>query len=50
MRRYGGADVQGLAATGNWRNVHSAERYAQVVAGEEWNRVDSPPSMESTGE
>lgn len=46
MRRYGGADVQGLAATGNWRNVRSAERYSHVVASEEWNRVDSLPSME----
>jgi integrase len=45
MRRYGGADVQGLAATGNWRNVRSAERYSHVVASDEWNRVDSLPSM-----
>jgi site-specific recombinase XerD len=49
MRRYGGADVQGLAATGNWRNVRSAERYSHVVSSEEWDRVDSLPSMEQTG-
>lgn len=49
MRRYGGADVQGLAATGNWRNVRSAERYSHVVASEEWSRVDDLPSMDGTG-
>jgi len=47
MRRYGGADVQGLAATRNWRNVRSAERYSHVVPSEEWNRVDDLPSMEA---
>jgi integrase len=50
MRRYGGADVQGLAATGNWRNVRSAERYSHVVSSEEWDRVDSLPSMDETGD
>ena len=44
MRRYGGADVQGLVATGNWRDARSAERYAHVVARDEWNRVESLPS------
>jgi integrase len=28
MRRYGGADLQGLAATKNWRDPKSAARYA----------------------
>jgi integrase len=44
MRRYGGADVQGLAETKNWRDPKSAARYAHVVAREEWDRVDSLPS------
>jgi integrase len=44
MRRYGGADVQGLVATGNWRDPRSAMRYAHVVSREEWDRVDSLPS------
>jgi len=30
MRRYGGADVQGLAAMKNWRDPKSAARYAHV--------------------
>jgi integrase len=45
MRRYGGADVQGLAATKNWRDPRSAQRYAHVVSREEWDRVDNLPSM-----
>ncbi len=45
MRRYGGADVQGLAETKNWRDPRSAARYAHVVAREEWDRVDSLPSL-----
>ncbi len=44
MRRYGGADVQGLAATKNWRDPRSAERYAHVVSRDEWDRVDNLPS------
>jgi integrase len=48
MRRYGGADVQGLAETKNWRDPRSAARYAHVVAREEWDRVDSLPSMGNT--
>jgi integrase len=43
MRRYGGADVQGLAETKNWRDPKSAARYAHVVAREEWDRVDALP-------
>jgi integrase len=45
LRRYGGADVQGLAATGNWRDPKSAERYSHVVAREEWERVEKLPAM-----
>jgi hypothetical protein len=40
MRRYGGADVQGLTETGNWRDPRSAARYSHVVAREEWDRVE----------
>lgn len=45
MRRYGGADVQGLVATGNWRDPRSAARYQHVHAHEEWERVERFPSM-----
>lgn len=45
MRRYGGADVQGLAETKNWRDPKSAARYAHVVARDEWDRVDNLPAM-----
>jgi integrase len=45
MRRYGGADVQGLVETKNWRDPRSAQRYAHVVEREEWRRVDKLPSM-----
>lgn len=45
MRRYGGADLQGLVATGNWRDPRSAARYAHVVPREEWSRVDALPSV-----
>lgn len=48
MRR-AGADVQGLVATGNWRDARSAGRYAHAVQREEWNRVDDLPSVEKTG-
>ena len=44
MRRYGGVDLQGLVATGNWRDARSAARYAHVVSREEWNRVDRLPA------
>jgi integrase len=45
MRIYGGADLQGLKATGNWRNLRSVERYSHVVAREDWDRVDNLPAM-----
>jgi integrase len=47
MRR-AGTDVQGLVATGNWRDARSAARYAHVVPREEWQRVDDLPSVEKT--
>jgi len=45
MRRYGGADVQGLAETKNWRDPRSAARYSHAVARDEWDRVDNLPAM-----
>lgn len=45
MRRYGGADLQGLVATGNWRHTRSAARYAHVAAHEEWDRVERLPAI-----
>jgi len=45
MRRYGGADLQGLVATGNWSSVRSAQRYAHVVARDEWDRVELLPDI-----
>jgi integrase len=48
MRRYGGADVQGLVETGNWRDPRSASRYSHAVARDEWDRVDNLPSMGNT--
>jgi integrase len=45
MRQYGGLDVHGLVATGNWRDPKSAARYAHVVARDEWERVELMPSM-----
>jgi hypothetical protein len=44
-RRFGGADLQGLVATGRWRDPLSAARYAHVVSHEEWDRVDMLPTM-----
>lgn len=43
--RQAGADVQGLVATGNWRDPKSAARYAHVVPREEWARVDALPTI-----
>jgi integrase len=45
MRRFGGADLQGLVATGRWRDARSAARYAHVVSHEEWDRVELLPSI-----
>jgi integrase len=45
MRRYAGADVEGLVATGNWRDRRSAARYAHAVARDEWNRVEQLPAI-----
>jgi hypothetical protein len=43
MRRFGGADLQGLVATGRWRDPRSAMRYIHTSAHEEWDRVDKLP-------
>ncbi len=43
--RKSGADVQGLVATGNWRDARSAARYAHAVARDEWNRVELLPDV-----
>lgn len=45
LRRYGGADVQGLVATKNWRDPRSAARYAHARASEEWSRVERMPAI-----
>jgi integrase len=45
MRRFGGADLQGLVATGRWRDPRSAARYAHVVSHEEWARTNLLPTM-----
>jgi integrase len=47
--RQAGTDVQGLVATGNWRNERSARRYAHAVPRDEWQRVEALPSMKRTG-
>jgi integrase len=47
MRR-AGADVQGLVATGNWRDARSAGRYAHAIAREEWARVEDLPTIKRT--
>jgi integrase len=44
MRMYGGADLQGLAETKNWRDPRSVARYSHVVPRDEWARVDSLPA------
>jgi hypothetical protein len=52
MRRYGGADLQGLVATGRWRDERSAARYTHTAASDEWDRTDLLPvagkSVDST--
>jgi integrase len=52
MRRYGGADLQGLVATNRWRDPRSAARYAHTAASDEWDRTDLLPvagkSVDST--
>jgi integrase len=45
FRQYGGGDLQGLVATGNWRDPRSAARYAHVVARDEWDRVEKMPTL-----
>jgi hypothetical protein len=43
--RQAGTDVQGLVATGNWRDARSAARCAHAVARDEWARVELLPSV-----
>jgi integrase len=50
MRRFGGADIQGLVATGRWRDARSAARYTHTAAHEEWDRADLLPSIGKTVE
>jgi integrase len=45
MRMYGGADLQGLAETKNWRDPRSVARYTHVVTRDEWERVNSLPAV-----
>ena len=47
--RQAGTDLQGLVATGNWRNERSARRYAHAVSRDEWQRVDSLPAIKKIG-
>lgn len=44
MRRFGGADIQGLVSTGRWRDERSARRYTHTAAHDEWERVERLPS------
>lgn len=44
MRMYGGADLQGLKGTNNWKDVRSVARYSHVVPRDEWARVDNLPT------
>lgn len=48
LRYYGVADVQGLVATKNWRDEHSASRYSHVVLRDEWKQVEDLPMMGKT--
>lgn len=45
MRRYAKTDVQGLVATGNWRDPRSAARYQHVAAHDEWQLVEKLPDV-----
>lgn len=45
LRRYAGADVDGLLGTKNWRSPRSVRRYVHVKAHEEWNRVERLPAL-----
>ncbi len=44
MRRYGGADLQGLVGTGQWDDLRSVARYAHTHVHEEWERADLLPA------
>jgi hypothetical protein len=44
---YGGADLQGLKGTGNWRDLENVQRYTHVVARDEWDRVADLPTAKT---
>jgi hypothetical protein len=46
MREYGGLDITGLKATGQWRDERSASRYIHAVPRQEWSQVESLPDVE----
>lgn len=46
MRQYGGLDITGLKATGNWKDERSASRYIHAVARDEWSRVEALPDVD----
>jgi hypothetical protein len=45
MRQYSKSDLQGLMATGRWRDIKSVERYTHVVVSEESRRADLLPVL-----
>jgi len=47
MRRYAGADAQGLVATGAWKSAQSARRYAHTIVSEEAKRAALLPVAKS---
>lgn len=46
MRQYGGLDITGLKATGNWKDERSASRYIHAKPREEWSRVEALPDVD----
>jgi len=50
MRRYGGATIDDLVDSGNWKDRRSAARYVHAVAEGVWDRTDLLPSMGKTRE
>ena len=45
MRRYGGANIEDLVATGAWRSLKSAMRYTHAVQAEEARKADLLPNI-----
>lgn len=46
MRQYGGLDITGLKATGNWKDERSASRYIHARPRDEWSRVEVLPDVD----